>query len=65
MILAAAQMQSIVGDINANLMEHERLIKLATKHRAALIVFPEMSITGYTREKGKELAFSEDDSPIK
>jgi predicted amidohydrolase len=64
MILAAAQTKPIRGDIDANLLDHYRLVKLAVANGAQLIVFPELSITGYERENASQLAFSENDSRI-
>jgi predicted amidohydrolase len=64
MIVAAAQTKPERGDINANLLDHYRLIELASDNGAQLIVFPEMSITGYERENADQLAFSADDSRL-
>jgi predicted amidohydrolase len=64
MILASAQTKPKRGDIGENLIDHSRLIKLASDKGADLIVFPEMSITGYERENADMLAFSENDSRL-
>jgi predicted amidohydrolase len=64
MILAAAQTKPKRGDIDANLLDHYRLVKLAAANGAQLIVFPELSITGYEREDAVKLAFSENDSRL-
>ena len=64
MILAAAQTKPKRGDIDANLLDHYDLIVLAAKNGAQLIVFPELSITGYEREDASRLAFSEKDSRL-
>jgi predicted amidohydrolase len=40
------------------------MIDLASKNRVDLIVFPEMSLTGYKREKASDLAFSETDTRL-
>lgn len=64
MILAAAQTKPKRGDIDANLLDHYRLVKLAAINKANLIVFPELSITGYEREDAKQLAFSPNDSRL-
>ncbi|MTI31071.1 carbon-nitrogen hydrolase family protein [Xanthovirga aplysinae] len=61
MILAAAQVNSIEGNIFDNLSEHIHWIKKAAESKVDLIVFPEMSLTGYTREKAESLAFSRED----
>ncbi|PVX47129.1 putative amidohydrolase [Flavobacterium sp. 103] len=64
MILAAAQTKPIRRDIDSNLLEHYRLVKLAAANGAQLIVFPELSITGYEREDAADLAFSANDSRL-
>jgi predicted amidohydrolase len=64
MILAAAQTQPKRGNIDANLLDHYRLIQLAAIKGAQLIVFPELSITGYEREDAERLAFSKNDSRL-
>jgi predicted amidohydrolase len=64
MILATAQTKPKRGDIDANLLDHYRLVKLAAANGAQLIVFPELSITGYEREDAARLAFVENDSRL-
>lgn len=59
--IAAAQICAREGDIVYNLREHYRLIRLASEHRVRLLVFPEMSVTGYVREKADRLAFTPGD----
>jgi predicted amidohydrolase len=61
MILAAAQTKPKRGDIDANLLDHYRLINLAVANGVQLIVFPELSITGYEREDAAGLAFTKND----
>jgi predicted amidohydrolase len=64
MILAAAQTKPKRGDIDVNLLDHYRLVKLAAANGAQLIVFPELSITGYEREDADQLAFNENDTRL-
>ena len=64
MILASAQIKTIREDINANLEKHYEMVALATKKGADLIIFPELSLSGYEREKAKYLAFTEQDSRL-
>jgi predicted amidohydrolase len=64
MILASAQTKVKQGNIKSNLIDHYNLIDLASKNQVDLIVFPEMSITGYEREKALDLAFTENDSRL-
>ena len=64
MILAAAQTKPKSGDIDTNLLDHYRLVELAAINNANLIVFPELSITGYERENARQIAFSPNDSRL-
>ncbi len=64
MILAAAQTKPKRGDIDANLLDHYHLIELAVANGAQLIVFPELSITGYERENASRLAFAKNDTRL-
>jgi len=63
-ILAAAQTKPKRGNIKQNLLDHYRLIEMASNEGVNLIVFPEMSITGYEREDASLLTFSHDDSRL-
>ncbi|WP_458778977.1 carbon-nitrogen hydrolase family protein [Arthrobacter sp. D3-16] len=45
--VAAIQYQPLDGGITANAAEHVRLIEDADDHGARLVVFPELSLTGY------------------
>lgn len=56
MKLAAAQTNPKDGDLEHNISDHIQFTKLAGDHNAQLIVFPEMSLTGYQWERGEELA---------
>lgn len=47
MIIAIAQLDSIAGDIHANLSAHQQMIAKAAAQGAALVVFSELSLTGY------------------
>jgi NAD+ synthase (glutamine-hydrolysing) len=46
--LALAQISTKLGDVDANLEKHLSMIKQAREGGADLIVFPELSLTGYT-----------------
>lgn len=59
--MAAAQIQSTLGDILGNMRNHVRFVQKAIDEDVDLIVFPEMSITGYCREDAEKLAFLPDD----
>lgn len=64
MTIAAAQTIPKRSNIPANLADHIRLTNLAANYGAKLIVFPEMSITGYERELAKSLAFVPEDERL-
>ncbi|HNW52159.1 MAG TPA: carbon-nitrogen hydrolase family protein [Prolixibacteraceae bacterium] len=64
MILASAQTNPGQKDVFTNLKDHYHWIQVAADNGANLIVFPEMSITGYVREQASELAFSPSDSRL-
>lgn len=64
MILAAAQIKPARFNIAENLKQHAQFVKIASEKGASLVVFPEMSITGYERDKAGELAFSQNDSRL-
>lgn len=58
MKICVAQTRPVKGDIEANIERHKALITLALSHHADMIVFPELSITGYEPELAGELATS-------
>jgi len=64
MIIASAQTKPKRGNIEENLVDHYRLIGIASDNGADLITFPEMSITGYERETASSLAFTPNDSRL-
>ncbi|MGH2830821.1 MAG: nitrilase-related carbon-nitrogen hydrolase, partial [Actinomycetota bacterium] len=45
--IAVAQTSPVRGDVQANLEEHGRLVRVAAAEGAQLVVFPELSLTGY------------------
>src|SRR5262249_17340748 len=62
--LAAAQTIPRRGDVEANLERHLALVRLAAEQGARLVVFPELSLTGYELDLANELAFSERDARL-
>ncbi|HYZ84445.1 MAG TPA: carbon-nitrogen hydrolase family protein, partial [Bryobacteraceae bacterium] len=54
LILAAAQSKSVPGEVSQNVENHLRLARVAAERGVQLIVFPELSLTGY------ELALAHD-----
>src|SRR5574342_317209 len=45
--VAIAQINPKLGDVSANLALYEEKIRLAAEQRADLVLFPELSLTGY------------------
>jgi predicted amidohydrolase len=62
MQICVAQTRPVKGDIQSNINSHKNLINLAVSLRAELIIFPELSITGYEPTLAKELATTANDS---
>jgi predicted amidohydrolase len=62
MKLCVAQTRPVKGDIPANIERHIALIELA--RGADVILFPELSLTGYEPTLAKELAIEPDDSRL-
>ncbi|MDD1018198.1 carbon-nitrogen hydrolase family protein [Pseudomonas sp. TNT2022 ID1048] len=58
--LAVAQSVSIAGDLPANLARHQHLMGLAAQQGVQLLVFPELSLTGYEPQLVAELALPPD-----
>ena len=57
MIFAAAQIRSAPGDVPTNIDLHLAAIELAAHNGAGMIVFPELSLTGYEPTLADQLAF--------
>jgi predicted amidohydrolase len=64
MIVAAAQTKPFKNNIQENILDHLRLIELAAQKGVQLIVFPEMSLTGYERELAETVFFYENDARL-
>jgi predicted amidohydrolase len=47
MKLSVAQIKPVTGDIERNIVRHLEFVELAISHNIDLIVFPELSLTGY------------------
>ena len=59
MKIAIAQINPYLGDLNKNLEKHISFCREAIKNKADLILFPELSLTGYTlKDINFEIAFS-------
>jgi predicted amidohydrolase len=59
--IAAAQTIPKRGDVAANLEGHIRLIQAAADRHVRLLVFPELSLTGYELDVANDLAFTDGD----
>jgi predicted amidohydrolase len=59
--IAAAQVPSVRGDIEANIATHAAAMKAAAKQGVSVLVFPELSLTGYERDLAAELAVTSED----
>ena len=56
MKLAIAQIASVKGDISNNITKHRHAIDLAVSHGADVLIFPELSITGYHPQLASRLS---------
>lgn len=45
--IAAAQTTPVAGDRSANLAQHVRMVEMAARHGVQLLLFPELSLSGY------------------
>lgn len=61
---AAAQSISIAGDTRANLARHQRFMQAAAEQGVQLLVFPELSLTGYERGLAADLAVLPEDAVL-
>ena len=59
--IAVAQTRPIKGDIEANIRNHIRFISNAAEQKANMIIFPELSLTGYEPVLAADLAIKADD----
>ncbi|HOZ86333.1 MAG TPA: carbon-nitrogen hydrolase family protein [Bacteroidia bacterium] len=64
MILAAAQINPFRNNTAANIQRHLQFIERAAENNAQLILFPEMSLSGYERELADGLSFTLDDERL-
>ena len=62
MKICVAQTRAVKGDIKKNIENHKKLINIAVSEGADIVVFPELSLTGYEPELSKALATDQDDS---
>ena len=61
MKICIAQTRAVKGDIGQNIIHHKELAELAALRSAQIIIFPELSLTGYEPELANALATNKDD----
>ncbi|PHN01799.1 carbon-nitrogen hydrolase family protein [Flavilitoribacter nigricans] len=61
MKICLAQISAVPGDIAANINSHRESIRRAAAHGGELIVFPELSLSGYEPTLMKDMAVAPDD----
>ncbi|WP_312156137.1 carbon-nitrogen hydrolase family protein, partial [Pseudomonas sp.] len=64
MKLCAVQLASDKGDLQANLLRHVHCVEQAVRHGAQVVVFPELSLSGYVPSLARELAQPLDTTPV-
>lgn len=61
MRICISQIQSHPASIEKNISKHIEFIKIAITHRADLVFFPELSLSGYLTSRAKEIAIIPED----
>src|SRR5262245_58955338 len=61
MRICVVQTRPIKGDIAGNVIQHQRFIDVAIENGAGIVIFPELSVTGYEPTLAQELGTSKDD----
>lgn len=56
--IAAAQVRSVRGDLDGNIATHAAAMTAAAKHGVSVLVFPELSLSGYEPDLAEELAIT-------
>ena len=64
MRVAVAQIEAIKGNIEKNIENHLKWIKQAILNNADMVVFPELSLTGYEPDLAESLATNQDDTRL-
>ncbi|WP_419535454.1 carbon-nitrogen hydrolase family protein [Endozoicomonas sp.] len=62
--VAVAQIPSVKGDVNKNIESHLKAIDVAVEHQTSIVIFPELSLTGYEPELASDLAFVKEDERL-
>ena len=61
MKICLAQSRAVTGNIEQNIERHRVFVETAVSHQANLIIFPELSLTGYEPTLAQALAIQSDD----
>lgn len=64
MKIGIVQLKPLKGDIEGNLNKHLKLIGAALEKQPDLLMFPELSLTGYEPELAKDLATNSNDNRL-
>jgi len=64
LVIAAAQFISVPGDVSQNVAHRLRFGRLAAEHGVQLVVFPELSLTGYEPSIARSAAIRQDSSHL-
>ncbi|MEH0154102.1 carbon-nitrogen hydrolase family protein [Limibacter armeniacum] len=64
MKLAIVQLEPVKGDIEKNITQHVSWIKKAAQQGADMVVFPELSLSGYEPELASSIATNQDDKRL-
>jgi predicted amidohydrolase len=64
MRIAIVQIEAIKGNIEKNLENHLKWINEAIRNKADMVVFPELSVTGYEPDLAASLATNQDDTRL-
>ena len=64
MNICLAQTHPVTGDIAQNIVRHRQFVAQAIARRADLILFPELSLTGYEPTLAQALAIAPDDARL-
>jgi len=64
MRVAIAQIEAIKGNVEKNIENHLKWIKQAIRNNADMLVFPELSVTGYEPELAESLATNQEDTRL-
>ncbi|MGH7137747.1 MAG: carbon-nitrogen hydrolase family protein [Pirellulales bacterium] len=62
--IAAAQVPSVCGDIDANIATHAGAMAIAANQQVSVLVFPELSLVGYQPGLAAELALTPTDGRL-